>query len=82
MNALKCPGNIWTNVTRVTPPSVYWSCATAVAIDNKERQSTATANRIAGFCVASRTTPGTGAWARLRVDHPSPRTEVEAFATG
>ncbi len=38
MNALKCPGNIWTKVTRVTPPSVYWSCATAEATDIKERQ--------------------------------------------
>src|SRR5664279_5489111 len=49
MNAVKCPGRIWTSTTRSTGPSVYWSCAVAVARDTREKHSAATASRKASF---------------------------------
>src|SRR5215472_4520566 len=53
MNALKRPGRIWTNVTRVTPPSVYWSCARPVPIPMTKMHAAATAHCMARFIARS-----------------------------
>src|SRR5208337_3835187 len=49
MNALKCPGRMWSRVTRLTGPSVYWSWATPVASSSRERDNNPKTSRTACF---------------------------------